>query len=336
MLRDVRVTPMPRRFFFPADRPWLNLLLFALTLVTTTTTFQTLFGGELSLDANWAPAVTFSLSVVAILGTHEFGHYALARWHGVETSLPYFIPLPFLGVGTLGAVIRMRSRIPTRNALVDIGAAGPLAGIAVALPVLWWGLAHSTVVDVGGAVTKVGFLGENSLWSLVAELGQFLTHLVSGGERAVPPEPTRFVFYFGDSLLLRGLEWLVLGPLPDGKDVSVHPMVIAGWFGILVTMLNLMPIGQLDGGHLAFALFGEKAKHVGHVAALGLFSLCLFFSASWALWLIVAWRVIGFRHPDVVVTDEPLSTGRKLICLLCAVVLILCVMPVPLAVVDLP
>ncbi|MFY1831811.1 site-2 protease family protein [Myxococcus fulvus] len=318
----------------PAPRYWLHLLLLLLTVATTFTSYLLYFHfqrpyspDEVSTEAA-TRALSFSLSLLAILGSHEMGHYVLARLHRVDTSLPYFIPLPVLGVGTLGAVIRIRDRIPHRNALVDIGAAGPLAGLVVALPILYWGLSHSTVVDAPRVASQ--FPGESSLWVYGKELFTWVMAKVTHA----PPAPEE-AFHgvqtlFGDSLLMQGLTWLALGPLPEGKDVLVHPVVIAGWFGLLVTLLNLMPMGQLDGGHLAFAVLGRHAHWVGRLMAAVLLFLTLFVTASWGLWLLVTSKVVGFGHPDVVYPQAPLSRTRKLICALCLLALIGCAMPVPL------
>ncbi|AGC48603.1 M50 family peptidase [Myxococcus stipitatus DSM 14675] len=318
----------------PAPRYWLHLLLLLLTVVTTFTSYLLYFHfqrpyspGEISPEAA-SRALSFSLSLLAILGSHEMGHYVLARIHRVDTSLPYFIPLPVLGVGTLGAVIRIRDRIPSRNALVDIGAAGPLAGLVVALPILFWGLSHSTVVDAPTVPSQ--FPGESSLWVYGRELFTWVMAKVTHAPPA-PEETFQGVqTVFGDSLLMKGLTWLALGPVPEGKDVLVHPVVIAGWFGLLVTLLNLMPIGQLDGGHLAFALLGRHAHWVGRGMAALLLFLTLFVTASWGLWLLVTSKVVGFGHPEVMEPGAPLSPSRKLICALCLLALIGCAMPVPL------
>jgi membrane-associated protease RseP (regulator of RpoE activity) len=316
----------------PAPRLWLHLLLFALTVVTTY--FSAM--GQLSANPNdtgWLSegSLAFSLSLMAILGSHEMGHYILARIHKVDTSLPYFIPMPVVGAGTLGAVIRIRGRIPHRNALVDIGAAGPLAGLAVALPVLFWGLSHSQVVDAP-SVVSTSFPGESSLWVLIRELFTWVMATLTNAPSPVEPEPVRQQMHiiFGDNLLMQGLTWLAVGSLPEGKDVLVHPVVIAGWFGLLVTLLNLMPIGQLDGGHLTFALLGPRARWVGQGMALLLLLVVVFISAFWAVWLLVASKLVGFGHPEVVEPEVPLSRGRRWICALCFVALIGCAMPIPL------
>ncbi len=314
--------------FRPGDNPKLNFALLAATLVTTCSTFAFTFG------TGFPSAVVFAISLVLILGSHEMGHYLLARIHDVDTSLPYFIPLPFLGVGTLGAVIRIRGRIPHRNALVDIGAAGPLAGLAVAFPMLVFGLLQSKLVDL--PPLSPDFLGESSLVALFERAAEYVSAKLSGTYQPTPETGQSIVFVFGDNLLMRAIKFLVLGPLPPGKDIQEHPMVIAGWFGLLVTMLNLVPIGQLDGGHLTYALFGERARGIGRLMALAMFGLCLFYSAGWLLWLIVTSKFIGFRHPEVLQPEIPLSPGRKLTCALCFLALAACVMPVPLNVVSVP
>jgi len=202
------------------QRVRLNLLLFALTVVSVYITKGT----------------AFTLSLLGILLAHEFGHYFAARYHGVPASLPYFIPFPFLSpFGTAGAVIAMRGAIRSRNALLDIGASGPLAGMVVALPVLFWGLAHSEV------------------------------------SVPVPPYTQE-----GQSLLYVLSKWLVLGPISAGQDVLLHPVAEAGWAGLFVTMINLLPFGQLDGGHISYALFGERQNRAAPWIRRALLPLFLF------------------------------------------------------------
>lgn len=168
--------------------------------------------------------VAFASALLGILLTHELGHFAFARLHGVNASLPFFIPMPMVSpFGTMGAVIVMRDRIKSRNALLDIGASGPLAGMIVDIPVLLWGLAHSEVKPITG-------------------------HGIQEGQ----------------SLLYMLLKRIALGPIPAGHDVFLGPVAFAGWAGLFVTMLNLLPIGQLDGGHVAYALFGERQNRLAH------------------------------------------------------------------------
>jgi len=321
----------------PAQRPLLHLALFILTGLTI---FEASVSGQPSggwSRTNVTEALAFSLSLVAILGSHEMGHWVLARRHGVDASLPYFIPLPHFGFGTLGAVIRIRSRIPTRNALVDIGAAGPLAGFVVAVPILVWGYMHAQVVDV--PVMAATFPPLESAWPTAQALYQFLAgqfhHLYSG--QPLPPEGTEsYGAFFGDNLLTLLIQRLTVGVLPAGKDVAANPFITAGWFGCIVTTLNLIPIGQLDGGHLAFANLGRRAVRVGKVAALGLLGLVLFFNVSWLLWLLVATLAVGFRHPEVERPEEPLDAKRLGICIACAVVFLLCFIPSPIRAMLLP
>ena len=255
-------------------------------------------------------ALQFTVAAISILGTHELGHYVLARRHRVRASLPYFIPLPLLGFGTLGAVIRVRDRIPTRNALVDIGAAGPLAGFVMCLPFLAWGYAHSRFAPL--PPTGSTLLGPMSLWSVVQH----------GIPRMDP-------LIYGDNLLLRLVERVFLGPRPPGTDVIAHPFVIAGWLGTLVTMLNLFPIGQLDAGHLTYAVFGNRARTIGRWALLALGVLTVAVSFTWAVWLLVVALVVGVRHPPVTVPEEPLGAARGWLCVASLVVAVLCFLPAP-------
>jgi membrane-associated protease RseP (regulator of RpoE activity) len=171
-------------------------------------------------------ALEYTAALISILLAHEFGHFIAARIHRVDASLPYFIPLPFISpFGTMGAVIRMRSVIPTRRALLDIGAAGPLAGLALALPLYAWGVAHSAVVPIDGS--------QGDMWRL------------------------------GNSLLSRAMDVAFGPPLPEGYDVLLSPVAFAGWVGMFVTMINLLPVGQLDAGHVAYALFGRRQNTIG-------------------------------------------------------------------------
>ena len=255
-------------------------------------------------------SLQFTVAAVSILGAHEFGHYILARRHRVSASLPYFIPLPLLGFGTLGAVIRVRDRIPTRNALVDIGASGPLAGFLVCLPFLAWGYAHSRFTPL--APTGATVLGPMALWNVVQ-------HGIPNLDPAI----------YGDNLLLRLFERAFLGPRPPGMDVEAHPFVFAGWFGSLVTMLNLFPVGQLDAGHLTYALFGKVARAIGAVALLLLGALALLVSFTWVAWLLVVLLVVGVKHPPVTFPEEPLGAARGWLCVATLVVAALCFLPAP-------
>jgi membrane-associated protease RseP (regulator of RpoE activity) len=207
--------------------------------------------------AGAADAMKYSGALMAILLAHELGHYIAARIHRVDASLPYFIPLPIVSpFGTLGAVIRMRSLIPTRLALLDIGAAGPLAGLALAIPLYAWGFAHSQIVHVGGA-------------------DEGATQL-------------------GSSLLMRGLERAFGPPLAEGTDMLLSPVAFAGWVGMFVTMINLLPLGQLDGGHVAYALFGPRQNTIAQWVHRSMF---VFFLVSLASFVVRGWMSgLGFWH----------------------------------------
>jgi membrane-associated protease RseP (regulator of RpoE activity) len=274
-------------------RPALNLVLFLATVVTTLT------WGALSAGVNPFAEPTrvlagapFGFTLLAILGTHEFGHYLTARAYGASVSLPYFIPAPppFF-FGTLGAVIRMRSPARDRNSLFDIAAAGPLAGLVVAVPAVWIGLGWSRV----GAVPAEGAL------------------------------------VFGDSLLMRGLTYLRFGAIPEGMDVFVHPVALAGWAGLFVTALNLFPVGQLDGGRIAYALFGQRHRAVSVATFLALLALGAVTGAlNWWVWAGLLLFLIGFHHSPPLDDLTPLSAGRYAVGLVCLVLLVVLIPPVPI------
>lgn len=235
----------------------------------------------------------YSGTLLAILGAHELGHYFMCRYHQVDATLPYFLPAPLPLTGTVGAFIRIREMFPNKRVLFDIGVAGPLAGFAVLVPALVWGLRLSEV-----AVLPEDFEG------------------LSLGE---PP-------------LFRLVTWLVWGPIPDGASVNLHPMAFAAWFGLIATALNLLPFGQLDGGHIAYAVLGRRATGVSLatvVLAVGL----TFVSQSWlivAVMMLVMLVTIGARHPRVLDEDEPLDPARQWLAAAAAVILVLCFTPAPI------
>ncbi len=311
---DVLVQARPRRF------PALHVALFLATVATT------LWAGyQLSPLAGRAPTLPnvvrgglpFAASLVAILFSHEMGHYLVARRHGVFATLPYFIPVPF-GAGTLGAVIRMRSAIPSRRAALDIAAAGPIAGLVVAFPLLVWGLAHSQVYEV--AASPVG----SSLVSPYA----MVRALLEGRSLFLGEPGTQF---FGDSLLTVAAARLVHGTLPAGVDVALHPVAFAAWLGLLVTTLNLIPLGQLDGGHVLYALLGRRFAHAGsRVASAGLLAAGFFLSWNWLIWWAITRFAIGLKHPPAL-SEEPLDPARAAVALLSLVLFALTFVPVPVS-----
>jgi membrane-associated protease RseP (regulator of RpoE activity) len=283
------------------DRKWLNALLLAATLVTTTFagTFHWL-GFESDFQA-LALRVTpgavvhglwYSLTILAILGAHELGHYLACRYYGINASLPYFLPFPFPPSGTVGAFIRIRQPITSKRALFDIGIAGPLAGFAVAIPALVIGMAMSRVVEV-------------------------------------PPNFTGFSL--GEPLLFKAVSWLMWGSPPETVSINLHPMAFASWFGLLATYLNLIPIGQLDGGHIAYAALGRHTPKVTVVAALFAVGLSVY-SLSNILWTLLAVGLLfafGWRHPAVWDEAEPLDPARRWLALLALAIFVLCFMAAP-------
>jgi membrane-associated protease RseP (regulator of RpoE activity) len=295
-------------------RPIWNVVLFLLTCLTTLLA-GTMFSGSPTFDAYrvsrepfaWMlSGVPFAATLMSILVVHEFGHYFTARARGAAVSLPYFIPAPpfMFMAGTLGAIIRMRSAARDRNALFDIAAAGPLAGLAIAVPAALLGLAWSTVVPAAPG-----------------------PHLV-----------------FGESLLTRALVWLRFGALPDGMVVSTHPIADAAWFGFLVTALNLLPAGQLDGGRIAFALSPRRHRTLGRLTVAGLAALGVVVAGTlyvmrpdWTSlipgvnWIVLAALirfVLGYAHGPLLDPMEPLTRGRRLVGILCLVLLVLMLPPV--------
>lgn len=273
-----------------------NVALFLLTCLTTLIAGS---GAFLSFDPFENPAriltgAPFAFTLLAILGVHEFGHYFTARHYHASVSLPYFIPAPppFL-FGTMGAIIRMRSPAKDRNSLFDIAAAGPLAGLAIAVPAILLGLEWSTVAPVppGG-------------------------HIV-----------------FGDSLLMRFLIYLKFGPLPQGMDVFIHSVALAGWVGLFVTALNLFPVGQLDGGRIAYALFGRRHRLVGIATFVGLLALgAVTGAANWVVWAALLFFLVGFHHSPPLDDVTPLTPGRWLIGVLCLLLLVLLIPPIPISI----
>ena len=211
--------------------------------------------------------IPFAGTLLGILVTHEFGHYLLSRIHRVPASLPLFIPGPPHFIGTFGAIIRMRSPILSRKALFDIGVAGPIAGFVVAVIALVAGLRWSTVVV------------DQGLYGL----------------------------RLGEPLLLQFFTWLVMGTIPNGYDVVLHPVAFAAWFGLFVTSLNLIPIGQLDGGHVAYALWGSRQRSIALAILPVLLVLGFIGWPGWFLWAGMA-GILGLAHPPVL--DPQTALGR--------------------------
>jgi membrane-associated protease RseP (regulator of RpoE activity) len=295
---DRKAFPRPRRI-------WLHVTLFVLTLASTTfmgglhyASFLNDFGRhpvELSRGL-WVGGLWYSLTILAILGAHEMGHYVACRYYNIDATLPFFIPAPMLLTGTLGAVIRIREPIREKRALFDIGIAGPIAGFVLAIPALFIGLHLSTVVRLPAVAGNLEF------------------------------------FEMGEPLLFKLAAWMTVGSPPAAYSLNLHPMAFAAWFGLLATALNLFPIAQLDGGHISYAVFGKRSTYITF-AALAVAVALTTLSMSWIVWtvMIVAMLfVAGPRHPPVQDEGLPLDRTRLWLALFAVVMFALCFTPAPL------
>jgi len=312
------------------SNPLGNLVMFLLTLLSVLFTGAALSyeGSEpnsiielfLSIIRSLPAGIPYAISLLSILLAHEFGHYLAGRYHGVHVTLPYFLPLPYpiSPFGTLGAFIRMKEIPKNKRILLDIGIAGPIAGLVVAFPVLIIGLSLSHIepltVAEGQAVTLEG----NSILYL------FSKFLVFG---KLLPAPAS---YEGISPILYWIRYFFTGrPLPlGGFDVMIHPVAWAGWAGLLVTALNLIPAGQLDGGHLIYVLLGDRARSL-FPFVLGVLLLLGFVSPSWWLWAFLIF-ILGRVYAEPLDQITTLDSRRRAVALLGIVIFILVFTPVPL------
>jgi membrane-associated protease RseP (regulator of RpoE activity) len=317
------ITPTP-------SNPWVNALLFTLTVFSVLIA-GALYGIEGPIDpslAGMARAIignipgglSFALSLLAILVAHEFGHYLAARYHRTAVTLPYFLPFPGSLFGTLGAFIRLKEPPKNKRVLLDIGLAGPLAGMVVAVPVLLIGLALSDMgrLPLTASAAAGHVLEGNSLLYLLAKF-------VIKGEWLPAP------LHFGG--VEPGVYWLryfFLGlPMPfGGQDVMLHPMAWAGWAGLLVTSLNLIPAGQLDGGHVLFVLFGKSAARIWPFIVVILFMMGFVWS-GWYIWAVLIF-LLGrtFAQPRDGLTQ--IDPGRRALAIFGMILFILVFTPVPL------
>ena len=303
----------------PHGRLWVQLLLIALTLVTTTIvgaqnyaffTFDYAQIAELVArdDASLLAAVIerlsytrglwYSLTILGILGCHEMGHYLACLRYNIIATRPYFLPLPpldFTLTGTLGAFIRVKSRFPDKKALFDVGVAGPLAGFVVAVPTLFLGIWMSRIERI--------------------------------------PENMPFTIWLGEPLLFKFAQWSIWGTIADGYTLNMHPMAFGAWFGLIATSLNLFPVAQLDGGHISYAVFGSRSVKLTYamiVAAIGL----TVFSLSWLVWtvlMVVMVGLIGPHHPPTLDDSAPIGRGRLVIAGIALFILIICFTPAPIS-----
>ena len=292
----------------PAYQPriWLHILLFILTFASTTIVGGLVWGSlpeemaRLSLSQLlsdprvYFAGLRFSIPLLTILGCHELGHYVAARRHGLTATPPFFIPfpVPFFGIGTLGAVIRIKDPIRNKKELLDVGAAGPIAGFAALVPFLAYGIAASEVGEApaGGAYLE-----------------------------------------FGEPLIYRFLETLIRPGLGDDMTLWLHPTGVAAWFGILVTLLNLLPFSQLDGGHVAYALFG-RWHHILAWPLLGVLAGLGFIWPGWWVWVVIA-LILRPQHPRLWDEDQPLDPRRRLFGWIAIVIFVLCFVAEPIRIV---
>jgi membrane-associated protease RseP (regulator of RpoE activity) len=320
----------------PSNR-MVNLVLFLLTLISVLYVGAMMSyagpapspgGGQLSFPRNLLellrtlPAgLPYAVSLLAILGVHEFGHYFAARFNRTEVTLPYFIPLPISFLGTMGAFISMKEPPRNRRVLVDIAVAGPLAGLLVAIPILLYGLSLSHVEPLPASLAgSPGFMLEgNSLLYLLSKFLIFGKLLPQPAHYTMPP-------------LIYWARYLLLGsPIPlGGMDVMLHPVAWAGWAGLMVTGMNLIPAGQLDGGHLLYTLLGVKTNRVLPVIliALGLLSIV------WPGWLLFLLLILMFGRVHAEPLDQitTIDVRRKALALLGLIVFLLVFTPIPLKV----
>ncbi len=312
------------------SNPWINLLLFVATLLSVLFA-GVLYGyqgpvpedqGELLLTLLRAlpQGMPFAASLLAILLAHEFGHYLAARYHKTAVTLPYFLPFPGNLFGTLGAFIRMKEPPRDRRILLDIGLAGPLAGLAVAIPVLLLGLALSevsTLPSSSGQAANLTLEG-NSILYLAAKW------LVKG---ELLPAPAS---YNGVPPSLYWLQYFFLGlPAPfGGRDVLLHPVAWAGWAGLLVTALNLMPVGQLDGGHLMYVLLGRAASRLWPFLIVGLLAFGLVWQGWW-IWAALLF-FLGRVHARPLDEITPLDPRRRSLAIFGLIIFLLTFTPIPL------
>ncbi|MHB8095241.1 MAG: site-2 protease family protein [Candidatus Aminicenantales bacterium] len=293
-------------------KPWLNILLFVLTIGSAffvgiswslSFTYGEGAGRNFPFDLGGtlfqSPhilflSVLYAAVLIIILLGHELGHYLACRRYHIDATLPYFIPAPTL-IGTLGAFIKIKSPITRKQQLFDIGVAGPLAGFILSVPALVVGLALS---------------------------------------KAVPAMPREEAMVFGEPLLLKIIGGLLFKDAPPGSDILLHPVAFAGWVGILVTAYNLFPMGQLDGGHIFFAMMGRKAATLGKIL-LGVFVVMgVFFWVGWFVWALLI-LLLGLKHPRIIDEEVPLSRGRKAIGALIIVIFVLSFIPDPVKGFDL-
>jgi membrane-associated protease RseP (regulator of RpoE activity) len=285
--------PAPQKVGAESDEITVGRLLFHLLLLGLTVLTTTFAVGFVMLSSLTQGAV-YSFTVISILGAHEMGHYIACRWYGVRATLPYFIPFP-LALGTFGAVIKIKSPIPSRRALFDIGIAGPLAGFVFALPAAF--IAHYFATPASMSEVSAGAITFN--------------------------DPLLFQF------LLRALN------LP--ATIEPNPVWLAAWLGVFMTAMNLLPIGQLDGGHVTYAVFGRRGHRLTAWASYGVVITLAVFSIksgawNWVVFAALLTLFIRVGHPPVGDEDEPLGLARILVAIIGLLIFVLSFIPVPITI----
>jgi membrane-associated protease RseP (regulator of RpoE activity) len=296
-IQDPEPTPRTRwwsvRFRF-AEHPLFHLALLVATFITTTIAGGSFTeSGGLLGKGSFSDGLSFSIPLLLILGMHELGHYVMCRRYGLAATLPYFIPSPFLNlIGTFGALIRIKEPIRRKKELIDVGAAGPLTGFFVALPFLFYGVTRA---------------------------------------KPITGSPENGTILFDYPMMVRlAQKWTGSG-LYTSLRVHEHPVFMAAWFGLLVTALNLLPVGQLDGGHVLRAAVGRRQPLVSLIV-IGLAAASAFRGLTWTVFALVTALLVGIRHPPVEDDDEPLDYGRTLLALACLGVFLLCFSLVPITI----
>ncbi|MDH5201780.1 MAG: site-2 protease family protein [Nitrospirota bacterium] len=267
----------------------LHIVLFILTFCTTLLAGAMQSGVHILKEPEKIyKGLPFALTLMAILLSHELAHYFTSKKYNIKATLPYFIPAPTI-IGTFGAIIKMKSPIVTRRALVDIGASGPVAGFIISVIVSIVGLSFSKVVPL-------------------QEISESIR--------------------LGDSLLFTLLSRVILDYHPGSQDILLHPIAFAGWIGFFITFINLIPVGQLDGGHIAYALLGEKHVYLSYGLMLVMVHLGLLLWEGWALWAILL-LILGLRHPPILYWEVPLDQRRIVLGWCALFIFVLTFIPVP-------
>jgi membrane-associated protease RseP (regulator of RpoE activity) len=284
---QVRIPPTIKK-----NNLWINLILFLATICTTIVAGTFLGGANpFKEPQSLIIGIPFSFALLLILGAHELGHYFACRSEGIYATLPYFIPVPppfFLG--TFGAVIRIKSPIQTKKGLLKVGAAGPIIGFIVAIP----------VVIVGLKLSKFEYLLPDSKGIIL-----------------------------GNSIIFWGLTKLsTLQPELPGYGLSLHPVAFAGWVGMFITAINLSPVGQLDGGHISYALFGKKSKFIA-IPFLGIILILATLWLGWLVWTFVVFIVIGIKHPPPLNDISSLNLVHKIIGIIALLIFVITFVPLP-------